>query len=99
VLAVHGRKEANAAGPDTLLPASSYSGQEVATAAAELQKKVGGATVCSLLLAEKYTGCTPNWCVRVLNPTTNHCACWLVPGKGFNLTISITSVQMHPVAS
>jgi hypothetical protein len=43
VLAVHGRKEQNPAAPATLLPASSYSEQEVAAAAAKLQQRVRGA--------------------------------------------------------
>jgi hypothetical protein len=43
VLAVHGRKEQNAAAPATLLPASSYSQQEVAATAVKLQKRVRGA--------------------------------------------------------
>jgi hypothetical protein len=43
VLAVHGRKERNPAAPATLLPASSYSDQEVAATAVKLQQKVGGA--------------------------------------------------------
>jgi hypothetical protein len=41
VLAVHGRKERNPAAPGTLLPASSYSEQEVAATAVKLQQRVG----------------------------------------------------------
>jgi hypothetical protein len=54
VLAVHGRKERNSAAPATLLPASSYSQQQVAAAVAWLHEKVSGrgqglilALVCS----------------------------------------------------
>ena len=43
VLAVHGRKEWNPAAPATLLPAGSYSEQEVAATAARLHEKVTGA--------------------------------------------------------
>ena len=43
VLAVHGRKEWNPAAPDTLLPGSSYSSQEVEAAAVKLQQWVRGA--------------------------------------------------------
>jgi hypothetical protein len=47
VLAVHGRKERNPAAPNTLLPASNYSKQEVAAAAAELLQRVrGSGSVC-----------------------------------------------------
>jgi hypothetical protein len=52
VLAVHGRKEANLATPATLRPASNYSQQEVQAAAVKLQKKVGGAGLCSSLFAK-----------------------------------------------
>jgi hypothetical protein len=43
VLAVHGKKERNPAAPATLLPASSYSEQEVVATAAALQQRVCGA--------------------------------------------------------
>jgi hypothetical protein len=43
VLAVHGRKEANPAAPATLLPASTYSQQDVAATAVSLQDRVRGA--------------------------------------------------------
>jgi hypothetical protein len=55
VVAVHGRKEANRTAPATLLPASSYSEQEVAATVAKLQQRVDGAlgwvlafTVCGV---------------------------------------------------
>jgi hypothetical protein len=48
VLAVHGRKERNPAAPATLMPVSRYSEREVKAVAVALQKKVGGARVCSL---------------------------------------------------
>jgi hypothetical protein len=51
VLAVHGRKERNPAAPNTLLPASSYSKQEVAATAAELLQRVRGAEWHKLILA------------------------------------------------
>jgi hypothetical protein len=41
VLVVHGRKERNPAAPATLLPASSYSQQDVEATAVKLQQKVG----------------------------------------------------------
>jgi hypothetical protein len=50
VLAVHGRQEANPAAPATLLPASSYSEQDVVATAVKLQQKVGGAGLCSLFV-------------------------------------------------
>jgi hypothetical protein len=40
ILAMHGRQEANPAAPATLLPASSYSNQQVQVAAAKLQIQV-----------------------------------------------------------
>jgi hypothetical protein len=49
VLAVHGRQEQNAAAPATLLPAGSYSKQDVAAAAVKLQQRVRGMGRCSQL--------------------------------------------------
>jgi hypothetical protein len=50
VLAVHGTPERNSVSPATLLPASSYSEQEVAATAVKLQQKVRGAgTACVVL--------------------------------------------------
>jgi hypothetical protein len=51
VLAVHGRKERNPAAPTTLLPVSSYSEQEVAATAAELQQRVRGVERRKFILA------------------------------------------------
>jgi hypothetical protein len=61
VLAVHGRTGWNPAAPATLLPASSYSDQEVQATAAELHEKVGGARFGSLLSLEACAGCDLNW--------------------------------------
>jgi hypothetical protein len=63
VLVVHGRRERNAAAPATLLPASSYSDQEVAATAVKLQQQVGLALGSEVLTRGDGTKCW--WCMHI----------------------------------
>jgi hypothetical protein len=74
VLAVHGRQEVSVPATATLLPASSYSDEEVKAQAVKLQRRVRGAWACSwgfVTSAAWFEG--PCW-------VACQCLCWLPTG-------------------